>query len=875
MESSTYSTVEALKTIINLAYKESNPQRLNQIVSVIYSRADIRQVSLTKTEIEKLIKLSHQAEDLPTSFSVALIYNFIFAYHLINVDNFDPDFVLSIINVLLPLHEKLHGTILSRRIQVHLKKLLYNLTKRKELPLEDKTTIYTMLKDPEIKMDNVYTNFEDNALISECRTLLKTRQNFQKTTAVTHIMNVITECSSLEEQLSVFYKRIINVLKGGNINADDHSKDLVQLLGYFVDHMFFETEFLVRLSPNIFDPSKNLKTDPLFYMNFETDPMFIKQRERTAEIESNHHDYKIIPYRLTEQESTLKLSDNIYPAVAFFINTFLNYPKNIEIQRLSVTLLQRLYYNFPKFRKNIEDALMSIFSFINEDVYVENKREAAVFLYKLVNRDATPEFKQLLQSKNLFKSLEETVYYRPSVLNKSENIIESTTPKELVIKAGFPQTKNIPSGNIYNTYIEVWKPFSIVYWAFALADYDISFSLTQVASFDDMMKEQKTEPFLIYQAKKIEASKNQYKGTLIAKEPGIYKLTFDNSGSWFNSKSIKLLVYVLEPELDIVPFGPPGAVVQQQTETLDTSKEEIIEGNEVHSERERNVLRKSSSVLNAQELLETTAIIHLDRYNINFKVESKQKSYELQFGYPSTEEEWNETNKEMLETTRKGLKAADSSQENSLIVKFIYNPKILKEKFLTENSGFDNATISKALTSTFTFLESLQNRIIEEMELTTEAEYIIRDLLWNNIYGYDDSVYVLCLDNAAQNFAGSYRRHNAEYKSHDFNNVCIPQFENEEYQLKNLNELYFGEKSAERKLGYLACLLINIFEFYEGRVKRIVIFEDKHTDLIAENQTKILESLKNYVNNRNQNAEKLDLPTIDFRRVKIQELLKF
>jgi len=231
----------------------------------------------------------------------------------------------------------------------------------------------------------------------------------------------------------------------------------------------------------------------------------------------------------------------------------------------------------------------------------------------------------------------------------------------------------------------------------------------------------------------------------------------------------------------------------------------------------------------------------------------------------------------MLETTRKGLKKGDSELENCLIVKFIYSPKVLKEKFLKESTAsLDNATVSKALTTAFSFLEQLQNRINDEIELTTESEYIIRDLLWNNIYGYDDSVYVLCLDNSAHNFGGSYRRHNAEYKSHDFNNVCIPQFENEQYQLKNLNELYFEEKVPERKLGYLACLLINLFEFYEGRVKRIVIFEDKHTDLITENQKQIVEGLKTYVNNRKETlSERFELPTIDFRRAKIQELLKF
>lgn len=48
---------------------------------------------------------------------------------------------------------------------------------------------------------------------------------------------------------------------------------------------------------------------------------------------------------------------------------------------------------------------------INENPDPENKREAAIFLYKLVNRDASPEFISRIENRESFSTFYTSKYY--------------------------------------------------------------------------------------------------------------------------------------------------------------------------------------------------------------------------------------------------------------------------------------------------------------------------------------------------------------------------------------------------------------------------------------------------------------------------------
>ena len=150
-----------------------------------------------------------------------------------------------------------------------------------------------------------------------------------------------------------------------------------------------------------------------------------------------------------------------------------------------------------------------------------------------------------------FDSLYKMPYHDPSVLNNKQNLVEAVNVNELLVQAGFPNGKHVAAGSTFTTYTEVWKPFSILYWSFILSDHDIGFSITKVASLDNMLNGTESPPKVLYNEAKIEASKQHCKGTLLIRRPGIFRLDFDNTHSWFNAKELKYEIFVLEPELNL------------------------------------------------------------------------------------------------------------------------------------------------------------------------------------------------------------------------------------------------------------------------------------------------------------------------------------
>src|SRR5689334_6215475 len=75
--------------------------------------------------------------------------------------------------------------------------------------------------------------------------------------------------------------------------------------------------------------------------------------------------------------------------------------------------------------------------------------------------------------------------------------------------------------------------------ALCFSDYDIGFTLSRVTSFENVLNEKETANTVLYKKEKIEAAKHHCKGTYVVKEPGIFKLEFNNTHSWFNAKDLK------------------------------------------------------------------------------------------------------------------------------------------------------------------------------------------------------------------------------------------------------------------------------------------------------------------------------------------------
>ena len=115
---------------------------------------------------------------------------------------------------------------------------------------------------------------------------------------------------------------------------------------------------------------------------------------------------------------------------------------------------------------------------------------------------------------------------------------------------------DINAGDEEEKLIEVKCPNSLLYIGFKLISYDINFHLIKYCpnlDFSLMSNEKETkekkvqyeEQKFFYEIFKIEKSKGA-KIIIFIKNPGIYKIIFDNKYSWFNSKLIKYRCSILK-----------------------------------------------------------------------------------------------------------------------------------------------------------------------------------------------------------------------------------------------------------------------------------------------------------------------------------------
>lgn len=70
------------------------------------------------------------------------------------------DQALAIVNILVPLNEKLRGSALMQKLLKHLRELLESLSQRPEILNDDPEDLKELLKNADLKVNTIITNFE-------------------------------------------------------------------------------------------------------------------------------------------------------------------------------------------------------------------------------------------------------------------------------------------------------------------------------------------------------------------------------------------------------------------------------------------------------------------------------------------------------------------------------------------------------------------------------------------------------------------------------------------------------------------------------------------------------------------------------------------
>ncbi len=143
------------------------------------------------------------------------------------------------------------------------------------------------------------------------------------------------------------------------------------------------------------------------------------------------------------------------------------------------------------------------------------------------------------------------------------------------LRFGFPYLCNIDAGGEFAKYFEIENPNSLIYIGIAINAYDINIKLLKYCpnvKIEDNNYDELTDNdhFIeVFKLDRFDCSEIPLKIILYTKEPGIYKLVFDNSFSWFTSKIVRYRLNVLKLLSDIKPDKNENHEKNKETDKID------------------------------------------------------------------------------------------------------------------------------------------------------------------------------------------------------------------------------------------------------------------------------------------------------------------
>ncbi len=392
------------------------------------------------------------------------------------------------------------------------------------------------------------------------------------------------------------------------------------------------------------------------------------------------------------------------------------------------------------------------------------------------------------------------------------------TTTDLYVRTGFPQTIDIKAGEMFSTMVEVWKPYSIIYFAFILTQYDIDFKLYKISSFESVLKGEPQEPRLIFEGKKLETAKNTWaKGTLLVKEPGIYKIEFDNSGSWFNSKTLRYTIAVLEPDFKVDEYLPK--LLRKKSLDLNEPLRKEDQG-------KLNVTEVGISVPKPTKEGRAVCVLHVGLDSFRIMASNHGQNVDVSYPYNVDNIEWVKLNETFLEAMKQVIEVGKHNSENQITIKVLYNPTAYRNIFKVDGE-ISSQGPKDMLIDSFNFLQKLHQNLTSAVTVENEIVHFLSQTIMGHNYTYHDLVYGIYIDSESRRLIHCCRTTNNLSTSFDINRISAPVLNEDEFKLESLVELFFSTTNENQKVTYLAAALLNLILHYQGNLTHIEIYESQ------------------------------------------------
>ena len=441
----------------------------------------------------------------------------------------------------------------------------------------EQTEIITNLQNQlNIKLkSNALTNFQNN--LKNILILCKGETAEEKEKGIEILNSYFSKLNSLNEQIELLCLCGEDIIKAIISKPNPILIDTYYKLCYFFISFLYNFFYKIKLSP--FEDENNSNMDDLNISKLNEQYYILDSMEENLEIPDNlyvtkfhgkeYHNMKIINDTLYELDSVKKIllkHTAIFSLAISLLNCLILFQESFKAQFACFLILKRLYFIFPKYINEIRDLIITnIINIISFDEKIINNYKDIfepyiLYLLQKGEENLKNKLKERLDKKK--KELKKDIF---NFENNNISIDKHNVESDIIfissfnLNIGCPINIEIAAGDEEEKLIEVKDPNSLLYIGFNLPSYDINFHLIKYCPNIDftLMSKEKTEKKVQFEEQKyffevfkLDKSRGA-KIILFIKNPGIYKIIFDNKYSWFNAKLLRYRCNILK-ELNVL-----------------------------------------------------------------------------------------------------------------------------------------------------------------------------------------------------------------------------------------------------------------------------------------------------------------------------------
>ena len=467
---------------------------------------------------------------------------------------------------------------------------------------------------------NAFTNIKNN-YINNIIALCKGETAEEKLKGIELLNAHFYELNSLNEQFDILCLYGEDIIKAIMNKPNPTLIDIYYKLSYFFMSFLFNSKYKINLNPYENDINSNKDDENIKKLNEQY--YILDSMEENIEFPENlyvtkyhgkeYRNMKILNqavYELDEDKNILLNHTNICNLAIIILNCLISFESSFKAQFVCFLMLKRLYFIFPKYRNDLCDlitnTMINIIKF-DEKIINNIKNIFEPFLVYLLQKG----------EENIKNKLKENLEQKKNEIKKDYLNLENNDMLEKIdiqsdiifindfnLNIGCPSNIEIKAGYEEERLIEIKSQNCLLYIGYNLPSFDINFHLIKYCpNINNSLKskengEEKTQyedHKYFYEIFRLEKSSNA-KIILLVKNPGIYKIIFDNKYSWFNNKLLRYRCTIMKEfnSLGLSSINSNDDIKSDQKENKD-KKENNEEDKKEDKKIEENVENKNKN----------------------------------------------------------------------------------------------------------------------------------------------------------------------------------------------------------------------------------------------------------------------------------------